>query len=537
MANETILVVDDAPVNLKLTDLLLRKEGFQVHATSDAEQALTLLRSLHPDLILVDIQLPGMSGLELTRRIKQDSKTRDIVVVALTACAMKGDDNLAFAAGCDGYITKPIETLTLGRKVREYLAARHAVPPSKAPEPALLSEPAPAAPALEPSRSEISHGLPGGLVLAPAELEELRRRFLETGVLQYRELLDDLDRNFDLQGAIRMVNGWQEAAWVLEYADLAVLASDTEKLLRAPRPDRGTLSEALSNLMVGFVEPPEATLGPVPQEISKVLTGKSVALVGCSPEEAERLCGALERAGAKPRLYDADSSSEADSVNGCSVMLLHVRPETLGKHWLHPVTIAGLKQPVVLIGFRDLILELEESVPARASDMLIDGWQPEEALLRVTHALLRQGAVPRMTPAAVQTSVPAIGTIVPREINRDAEVLIADDDMTFRMLVRSSIQGAGIKCRMACNGQEALQMIRDCKPPAAILDVNMPLMDGYEVLAAVRAEKLPVRVILLTARQHESDITRGFTLGADDYIVKPFNPPELIARLKRFLWQ
>ena len=98
MANETILIVDDAPVSLKLTDLLLRKEGYQVHTTKDAEQALEMLHSLHPDLMLVDIQLPGMNGLELTRRIKQDSRTRDIVVVALTACAMKGDDDAAFKA-------------------------------------------------------------------------------------------------------------------------------------------------------------------------------------------------------------------------------------------------------------------------------------------------------------------------------------------------------------------------------------------------------------------------------------------------------
>ena len=126
---------------------------------------------------------------------------------------------------------------------------------------------------------------------------------------------------------------------------------------------------------------------------------------------------------------------------------------------------------------------------------------------------------------------------MPREINLDSEILIADDDMTVRMVVRSAIQSAGIKCRMACNGTEALQMIRDCRPPLAILDVNMPGMDGYEVLAAVRNEKLPVRIILLTARQQEADITRAFMLGADDYVVKPFNPAELLARSKRFLWQ
>ena len=83
MAGETILVVDDAALNLKLTNILLRKEGYQVITATDAEQALAILVSLRPDLILIDIQLPGMDGLELTRRLKQDSGTRDIVVVAL----------------------------------------------------------------------------------------------------------------------------------------------------------------------------------------------------------------------------------------------------------------------------------------------------------------------------------------------------------------------------------------------------------------------------------------------------------------------
>src|SRR5262249_22062379 len=99
MQRETILVVDDAPINLKLTDIVLRKEGYRVITATDAEQALALLSSIRPDLILIDIQLPGMDGLELTRRLRQDSQTRDMVLVALTACAMKGDDLKAFEAG------------------------------------------------------------------------------------------------------------------------------------------------------------------------------------------------------------------------------------------------------------------------------------------------------------------------------------------------------------------------------------------------------------------------------------------------------
>ena len=121
MPAETILVVDDNPVNLKLTGVVLRTEGFQVYLAVDAEEGLEMLRALHPDLLLVDIQLPGMDGLELTRLVKQGAETRDIVVVALTAFAMQGDEHKAFDAGCDGYITKPIDTRTLHWRIREYL--------------------------------------------------------------------------------------------------------------------------------------------------------------------------------------------------------------------------------------------------------------------------------------------------------------------------------------------------------------------------------------------------------------------------------
>ena len=524
MANETILVVDDAPVNLKLTDILLRKEGYKVHTTTDAEQALALLRSLHPDLMLVDIQLPGMSGLELTKRVKQDPSTRDIVIVALTACAMKGDDDRAFQAGCDGYITKPIETLTLAGRVREYLALRA---PKPAPPVEVAAEPPPA--------------FPGGLTLAPPELESVRRRFLEDGVLQSRQLLENLDRRFDKAEALAITHSWVEAARVLDYHALATLAAGAEKLLRSPKPDPGLLCDALSNVMIAFVEPPEATMGPVPDAIAEVLRGKTVALVGCAKEEAERLCGALQRAGAKPRMFASEAARDAEAVGECHVVMVHVRPDTLGTHWLHPLTAAKLKRPLILIGMRDQILELDHTVPGRACEFLIDGWQPEEALMRIGYALRRTVAVaaPAAAPAAgaAETRRPAGGLQVAPQVNPDSEVLIADDDMTVRMIVRSAIQGAGIKCRMACNGTEALQMARDCRPPSAVLDVNMPGLDGYEVLSAIRNEALPTRVILLTARQQEADITRGFNLGADDYIVKPFNPNELLARLKRYLWR
>jgi two-component system cell cycle response regulator DivK len=121
MSGAEILIVDDNPVNLKLAHLLLAGEGHYVRTAADAEEALEILKVFRPRLILMDIQLPGMDGLELTRRLKADPATRDITVLGLTAYAMKGDEEKILAAGCDGYIPKPIDTRTLPTVISQYL--------------------------------------------------------------------------------------------------------------------------------------------------------------------------------------------------------------------------------------------------------------------------------------------------------------------------------------------------------------------------------------------------------------------------------
>ena len=121
MAGEPILIVDDNAVNLKLVRVLLAKEGYETRTASDANEAITVLETFKPRLILMDLQLPGMDGLQLTRQLKADPRTKDILIVALTAYAMKGDEEKSRDAGCDGYITKPIDTRTMPATLRGFL--------------------------------------------------------------------------------------------------------------------------------------------------------------------------------------------------------------------------------------------------------------------------------------------------------------------------------------------------------------------------------------------------------------------------------
>jgi two-component system, cell cycle response regulator DivK len=105
----TILIVEDNATNMKLSTFLLESANYTVLTATNAETGLTFAREEHPDLILMDIQLPGMDGLEATSLLKGDEATRDIPVIALTALAMKGDEERILAAGCNGYIAKPLD--------------------------------------------------------------------------------------------------------------------------------------------------------------------------------------------------------------------------------------------------------------------------------------------------------------------------------------------------------------------------------------------------------------------------------------------
>ena len=120
----TILVVDDHPINLKLASQVLQSSGHEVMEAKDAEQAQELLQERIPDLVLTDVTLPGIDGLELTRRLKTNPRYQHLPVVALTASAMKGDETRVLEAGCDAYIAKPFDTRNLAVVLVEVLA-RH----------------------------------------------------------------------------------------------------------------------------------------------------------------------------------------------------------------------------------------------------------------------------------------------------------------------------------------------------------------------------------------------------------------------------
>jgi CheY-like chemotaxis protein len=124
MAQARILLVEDNPMNRRVAEFLLKAQGYIVYEAKDGQEACDLAKKHLPDLILMDLQLPGVDGFATTRLIKQNETTKNIPIVALTAYAMSGDAERALEAGCDGYITKPIDPDEFPKTVASFLERR-----------------------------------------------------------------------------------------------------------------------------------------------------------------------------------------------------------------------------------------------------------------------------------------------------------------------------------------------------------------------------------------------------------------------------
>ena len=203
MRSNSVLIVDDTPVNLKLVRVLLSRQGFEVRTASTAEEALEMAPTFRPRLVLADIQLPGMDGLEMTRRLKAAPETRDTVVLALTAFAMKGDEEKAFAAGCDGYITKPIDTRTFPALIRQYLSKTNDATAGAAPPD-----------------------------MPPSTAQQTQQAFITEGMQQSGRLISSLGSGFDTVEALAITERWAVTAASVGLPEISHFARELETLLR-----------------------------------------------------------------------------------------------------------------------------------------------------------------------------------------------------------------------------------------------------------------------------------------------------------------
>ena len=490
MENKSILLVEDNPMNVQLVRLLLADEGYDLRSALNADEALNELAKFTPDLVLMDIQLPGKSGLELTRQLRANRAMNGTRIIALTGYARNDVEQKCLSAGCDGYIVKPINTATFAATIRSFADTSY--------------------PALLKAQGDVRD-----------LLRDMRNQFITEALAEVVELLSS-DIHVNQSRILRALHRWAGIAGTLGMPGVTDQARRTELLVESGEGvTTTTVRESLEEIKRLIVA---AAAGPVfevslPNEILKTLSGKRFGLAGFSEPEGKRIAQALDRAGCFTHDIEVPPTGLSKAmVERFDIVILNLN-NTAGsvcQNNTHP----WLDKPILLVGSRACLSDDSISLETPFRDLLMTPWDPEELLMRCCRLLSADSK-----------------QIAPAGREGPARVVIADDDPAIGALLTAVLRRTGPQCRLARTGPEALAMVREVLPDVLILDVNMPGIDGFEVLTNLRADDLTAKipVVLLTARQQEADVLKGFSCGASDYVTKPFNPMEIAARIARYL--
>ena len=493
MAGIQILVVEDDALQAKLVSLLLEDAGHTVQMAGSAESALDVLQWFRPDLILMDLQLPGKDGLALTRELRLIPIYVATPIIALTAYTDASHLARAREAGCDATISKPIDTEAFARQVRSCLGS-----------------------------------LPGTGDDVPSDsgdlLAEMRNNFLAAGLDQCGTILTALksNRQGDM-GVVTILRRWAGVGETLGFPEISNQARSVEGLFTLTGRDRTLKYEddavqAIDTMRRRFYA---ATRNEtkLPLEVILGLKDMRIGLIDFSNEEAGRIRRVARNAHVQVVMEQIQSVSVLEDTTGYGALVVNEcdvsRPAPPNRpQWL---------VPAVFIGSRSSLGSLAK-LPARAYDFVLAPWDAEEVLLRVFRLVGKTAALqPAEGAAHLQ--------------KRRPRILIADDDPDLVSLVLETLRQSGMDSDIARTGQQALDKVSRHAPDAIVLDVNMLGLNGFEVLAKLRhnlATKA-IPVMLLTARSQESDIGLGFGSGADDYVVKPFRPSDLAERVGRMI--
>jgi len=617
LGKHSILIVEDNAVNVKLFRVLLEKAGFVVRTAGDATQAMEALSEALPEVILMDVQLPDIDGLELTRRLRKDPRFKNIPVVALTAYAMKGDKERALDAGCQGYIPKPIDTRAFASQVLQFCVESAEGKESPAErkllliadddaaqlellgnkltalgfeviathdgaeaieqmhrrcpalvvsdilmprldgfrltqfvrhEPAFVSVPVvlmtagairqedvdlarnlganalvPKTPSFDKAVQAIQSALvEGAVTLTTGDnegFEELRKRFVVDGMCDLAALLDSADPGVDYNTAEQLLHRWAGTGGTVGLPQVSKVASEAEGLLRSESAKSEVVLSKLRELNELFSTVRSQT-DTVSDVVGASLSGKRFAAIGFSDAEANHLRETLEHAHAILRIVYVDSGLATKLEGDYDAILLNVTGDPYSPAIADLVSTSSL--PVIGVGSSSSVIEGTLALGNAQRDFLLRPWIPSDLILRCYTVLMRS--------ASRQNSV----TRTPRVT---ANVLIGDDDSTTVALLQSTLRTQNVNCHAASSSHGVMEAVRRERPDLLVLDVNVPELDGFKLLKTLKTneETRDIPVVLLTAQQQESDILRGFSLGAQDYVAKPFSPMELAARIKKTL--
>ena len=396
----SILIVDDDPMFLRLARFLLDAEGFEVHTAANAADAQATAAARAPDLILLNIQLPGIDGLELTRRLKADPTTRDIIVLALSGYSVNGYEERARHAGCAGCITKPIDASTFANIVKQHLGAGQEVKPIV--------------------HTGDYHDL----------LTQLRNDFLVEGAEETERVLRSLNNKFDLQRVLRLVHRWAGIGGTLGMPEISQKARQIKQTLENPAtgftagqdsaifPGEERLSRMRADLLAVQQMFSSAIKGHrdvliVSEGVRGVLTRKVVGVFGFEPAEAGRIASALGGTGAITEILD--QAPDAVRFRTFDAMVVNAQQPNLPQG-MSVERLVHEGKPILFIAARGAYVLGNPDLLEQLGDFLLAPWDAQEVVLRVCRIIARS-ARPDALSAASNPAAP-----------RALRVLVADDE-------------------------------------------------------------------------------------------------------------
>ena len=324
-----------------------------------------------------------------------------------------------------------------------------------------------------------------------------------------------------MEGLRRVLHRWAGVAGTLGFPEITGQARRVETLLAFGNLDHAEIIKGIETTRRRFGAAIRNKPG-IPLDLIAGLSNVRIGLVNFSDKEANRIRSAAQAANV-PVVIEQMKSVSIENQTGYGALVVNECSLSAPAASRRP----QWSVPAVFIGSRSSLLSFSK-LPARAFDFLIAPWDAEEVLVRVSRLIAK--VAPNPDHGRTRGDSPSMQKRRPR-------VLIADDDPAMVSIVSEVLQQSDMDCDVARSGKSALEAVQRRPPDAIVLDVNMLDIDGFEVLKRLRGNLVTseIPVLLLTARRDKVDIAQGFTSGADDYMVKPFKPFDLVERVRKMI--
>jgi len=488
-----ILILEGVTKASDLVRQMSPEQSLDVRTVSTAEDGIRKFQEFRPEIVLAEADLPTGEGLAFVKRLKAEADAQGAIILGFGKFAGQDDRRRALEAGCVECVGAPASAESIRAAMQKYFQGSGSESGSEALE--LAQDP---------------------------DLRELQAEFVADTLAEVERFIGEFESGFDDTSVRRAAHRWAGSGGSVGYPEVTRIARELETWVqgngREPRT-RELLDELQRTLVAARGEGSknndassglreEVTLSA----LTRTLAGKRFALVGFPQQEAVQIAQAIERYQAFSRKLADDTPPDADATRPFDALIVKAVDSS--------VTARQRNRPVVFIGPPNTLMELKGARECSA-ELLAAPWAERDLALGLYRAV--QGPV-----HAGQSENTNSGK---------RRVLVVDDDSTIRELVKKTLQRAGLDCRAVADGNQALAIAQSWNPDVALVDVEMPGKNGFDVLSSLRSDLLTfdIPVILLTACQRQSEVIQGLQLGANDYIIKPFNAAALLARVRKLL--